>query len=405
VRLQARHRSGKSKPPSAGKAGFLFVSAALLAGVCWVGWKERWFQIGKPKSGRGPVTSSTNAPAIAAPPVRSVPTNAPVPSNIPPVVAEPELTNKIIYRAVTSALPPAINGTQMVAAANAGANKSAAVLDAQIALDRIGISCGSIDGVIGSQTRAAVRAFQAREGLPATGELDTNTQTRLVLAEPALTSYIVTATDFDGLQPVPATWLGKSQQERLGYENIVEAVAEKHHTHPNLLRRLNPSVDWQNLLPGTGLVVPQVQREVPSVKAAFLRIRLSERTLQAIDWNDRILAHFPCSIAQNVDKRPVGELRIAVTAPNPNYTFNPEVFPESAEGRELGRKLIIPPGPNNPVGTVWIGLDKPGYGIHGTPRPEDVGRTESHGCFRLANWNAEHLLKLIAVGTQVYVMP
>jgi lipoprotein-anchoring transpeptidase ErfK/SrfK len=96
---------------------------------------------------------------------------------------------------------------------------------------------------------------------------------------------------------------------------------------------------------------------------------------------------------------------VEVTAPSPNYTFNPEVFPESAEARELGRKLILPPGPNNPVGTAWIGLDKPGYGIHGTPRPEDVGRTESHGCFRLANWNAEYLLQLVTVGTPVRVEP
>jgi lipoprotein-anchoring transpeptidase ErfK/SrfK len=101
----------------------------------------------------------------------------------------------------------------------------------------------------------------------------------------------------------------------------------------------------------------------------------------------------------------VGELHVAVIVPNPNYSFDPEIFPESAEARELGRKLILPPGPNNPVGTVWIGLDRPGYGIHGSPRPEEVGRTQSHGCFRLANWNAEYLLQLVRVGTPVFVMP
>jgi lipoprotein-anchoring transpeptidase ErfK/SrfK len=101
----------------------------------------------------------------------------------------------------------------------------------------------------------------------------------------------------------------------------------------------------------------------------------------------------------------VGQLRVVVIAPNPNYTFNPEIFPESAEARQLGRKLTIPSGPNNPVGVAWIGLDKPGYGIHGTPSPEQVGRTESHGCFRLANWNAEYLLKLVAPGTPVFVDP
>jgi lipoprotein-anchoring transpeptidase ErfK/SrfK len=122
-----------------------------------------------------------------------------------------------------------------------------------------------------------------------------------------------------------------------------------------------------------------------------------------VDTN--LLAHFPCSIGQRVDKRPVGELRVAVLAPHPNYTFDPAVFPESPEAQEIARKLILQPGPNNPVGTVWIGLDKPGYGIHGTPLPEKVGRTESHGCFRLANWNVEYLLKLVSVGTPVIIQP
>ena len=104
-----------------------------------------------------------------------------------------------------------------------------------------------------------------------------------------------------------------------------------------------------------------------------------------------------------MEKRPVGELRVAVIVQNPDYTFDPTIFPESSEARMIKRKLKIPAGPNNPVGTAWIGLDKPGYGIHGTPRPEDVGRTESHGCFRLANSNAEHLAKLVWIGLPVYV--
>src|SRR5438094_10150677 len=91
--------------------------------------------------------------------------------------------------------------------------------------------------------------------------------------------------------------------------------------------------------------------------------------LEEFDEQDHLLGRFPCSIAQRVEKRPVGELHVEVIAPNPNYTFDPDVFPESAEARELDRKLILQPGPNNPVGVVWIGLDKPGYGIHGTPRP------------------------------------
>ena len=109
--------------------------------------------------------------------------------------------------------------------------------------------------------------------------------------------------------------------------------------------------------------------------------------------------------ARNVEKRPVGELHVTVVIPDPNYTFDPDVFPESPEAKELGRKLIIPPGPNNPVGVAWIGLDRPGYGVHGTPDPEKVGRTESHGCFRLANWDALALVDLVWAGLPVYVDP
>ena len=151
--------------------------------------------------------------------------------------------------------------------------------------------------------------------------------------------------------------------------------------------------------------VPDAVYPEPDEKAAFVVISLAEKKLEAFDAGTNLLAHFPCSIAQRVEKRPVGELHVAVIAPNPNYTFDPDVFPESAEARELKMKLVLPPGPNNPVGVAWIGLDKPGYGLHGTPNPELVGRTESHGCFRLANWNAEHLLKLVWIGMPVYVEP
>jgi len=279
------------------------------------------------------------------------------------------------------------------------------VLEAQLALIAQGLSPGSLDGVIGPQTRAALGAFQRKEDLPATGELDAATQGRLILAAPPLSDYQVTSNDLARLLPLGTTWLSKSQQERLDYETLLELVAEKSQAHPNLIRRLNPDLDWSNVVAGAIVKVPNAESPQRQERAAFVKILLAERLLQAFDEETNLLAQFPCSIAQRVDKRPVGELHVEVTAANPNYTFNPEVFPESAEARELGRKLILPPGPNNPVGTVWIGLDRPGYGIHGTPRPEEVGRTESHGCFRLANWNAEHLFQLVRIGTPVFVEP
>ena len=357
------------------RSRFLWLLALVglvVAGWIWWHFSKRAAPVPRPKGISG--TSSTQAVVRTKPaPVRVQPQpQLPVVPTPPPraiAKVSPELL-------LPGAFPrPVLN-----------------VFEAQLALARQGISSGSLDGRIGAQTRAALRAFQHKEHLVATGELDAATQERLLLAAPPYTDYSVTADDLARLQPLSRTWLGKSQQSALDYETLLELLAEKGHAHPNLIRQLNPSIDWSNVVAGITVQLPDVGYAEASSKAAFATISLGGKVLEAFDANTNLLAHFPCSIAQHVEKRPVGELHVAVIAPNPNYTFDPDVFPESAEGRQLKTKLVLPPGPNNPVGGAWIGLDKPGYGIHGTPSPEQVGRTESHGCFSLANWNAEHLL-------------
>ena len=282
------------------------------------------------------------------------------------------------------------------------------ILSLQVALARRAISSGSLDGLLGPQTRAALRAYERREGLSASGVPDHATLALLQasLQTPLFTNYILTTGDVARLLPLGKTWLEKSQQARMDYETLLELVAERTHSNPKLVAALNAGLDWNRLAAGDRVKVVAIAYPEPAGRAAFVRISIGARTLQVFDAETNLLAHFPCSIAARVEKRPVGEaLHVVVVAPNPNYTFDPEVFPESAEARQIGRKLILQPGPNNPVGAAWIGLDKPGYGMHGTPKPEDVGRTESHGCFRLANWNAEQLLKLVTVGTPVFVDP
>ena len=281
----------------------------------------------------------------------------------------------------------------------------ASTLELQVELHRRGFSCGSIDGGSGPQTTAALRAFQRSVGIADTGRLDDATKANLRLTAPALGEYVFSASELARLQPVPATWLEKSQLGTLAYASALELAAERFHAHPNLLRRLNPKVDWAYVLAGTKITVPWVARVVVKGSAAQIVITLGTRELEVFDAVSRVIAHFPVSIARMVEKRPVGELHVVVVIPDPNYTFDPEVFPESAEAKALGRRLIIPPGPNNPVGLVWIGLDRTGYGIHGTPEPEKVGRTESHGCFRLANWDALTLEGLVSEGLPVVVEP
>jgi lipoprotein-anchoring transpeptidase ErfK/SrfK len=279
------------------------------------------------------------------------------------------------------------------------------LLEAQVELHRRGFSCGAIDGVRGAQTANALQSFQRSLGLRESGDLDRATREALELTAAALTEHTFTPQQLAWLQPVPDTWLGKSEVDRLGYATALEYVAERYRASPRLIRRLNPDVDWDDVIAGTVVRVPNVSLVLLDVQPALVHIRLEERELTITDAAGRVVAHMPVSIARRVDKRPVGELTIKVIIPDPNYTFDPAVFPESEEAQALGRKLIIPPGPNNPVGVAWIGLDRPGYGIHGTPDPEKVGRTESHGCFRLANWDARTLLALVEEGMSVVVEP
>lgn len=317
--------------------------------------------------------------------------NRPAPADLPPVAGTPGGTNT-----------PRVADSASVTPSGAFARD---VFEVQLALSRLGFSSGSIDGKLGSQTRAAIRAYQEREGLPPTGGLDATTRAKLQLVGEAILPYTVTDEDVQRLRPLAKTWLAKSEQDRMDYETVLELVSEKSHSHPALIRQLNPGVDWDHIAAGSVVQLPVVERPALPGRAASIRIFLSGKVLQLLDAESRVLLHFPCSIAKDKEKRPVGELHVEKIAPNPNYTFNPEVFPESEEARQLNRKLILQPGPNNPVGVAWISLDRPGYGIHGTPSPEQVGRTESHGCFRLANWNAELLVKQVWIGMPVVVEP
>ncbi|MBX3732068.1 MAG: L,D-transpeptidase family protein [Verrucomicrobiae bacterium] len=344
--------------------------------------------VGAPPSARlapqiaAPEPSATFAPVTAHPLPPSVPVPAPDLPTAPlsPPIPEPARPMPFLPRIATN------------------------MLEVQIVLARHGIGSGSIDGVGGAQTEAALRAFQYQQGLDESGRLDRDTARALQLERPPLQRHQVTAEDAAPGTPVPDTWLAKSRLKRLDYASPLERLAERTHAHPKLLRRLNPGVDWDSLVPGTRIEVPDAAYPPPR-RAALIRISLAGRYLRAYDDEGHLLVHFPVSIGRLASKRPVGSLSVVVVIKDPDYTFNPEVFPESEEGRRLGRRLLLPPGPNNPVGVAWIGLSRPGYGIHGTPSPEQVGRTESHGCFRLANWDADHLRRMVLVGTRVNVEP
>ncbi len=347
------------------------------------------------------------SPAVAVNPPGLKPIPAPAPTQPPTAGPPPEVNAS----APPAATPQQATANQSDLSGPSGYPRPARTpFEIQVALARHLMSPGSIDGRMGPQTRAALAAYKTISTVnpdkgPGSAPAQNLTLKNLELDMPALTNYIVTSNDLDSLQPMGTTWLAKSRQTSLAYETELELIGEKAHSSPVLIRKLNPGVNWSGISPGAEVKIPDVTYPDPESKAAFVVIHLGERFLEAFDSQSNLMAHFPCSIAAKVEKRPVGELHVIVVAPHPNYTVNPDLFPESSELQALGHKLILPPGPNNPVGVAWIGLDRPGYGIHGTPNPEEVGRTESHGCFRLANWDAEYMVKLAWLGMPVEVVP
>ncbi len=270
----------------------------------------------------------------------------------------------------------------------------------QTALEAINFSPGIIDGVIGPKTRLATREFQRVRGLKQTGQLDLKTAQALhVDPNDALAQQRVEQRHLDEIGPAPSSWVARSKLTRLGHCDLAEVLAEAHHCSRGLLRRVNPGVIINTLKVGDVFMAPQFTQSRLSVRAPLIEINLREKVIRVIDSRNRLVGLFHCSIAASRAKRPTGQARITRIVPNPEYTFRPAMWPEVKE--EINRALRIPPGPRNPVGRCWMALSLPGYGIHGTPNPELIGKTGSHGCFRMTNWDALHLGKMIKIGTTV----
>lgn len=275
----------------------------------------------------------------------------------------------------------------------------------QTRLDRENFSTGGIDGRWGSKSEKALAAWQKKNKKPVTSQIDDSLVASLGGTNDILTTYSITVDDHASLTPFPSSWIERSQQERMGFASIEELVAEKFHIYRATLRRLNPSAAWPDPPAGTLVAVPSIKAP-PLPKLSKIEIRLDQKTLRAYDESGHLAAQFPCSIAADKSKRPVGEtLRVVVWAENPDYTFDPALFADDPKAAGIEKKLRIPPGPNNPVGLAWIGLDRPGYGIHGTPVPEQISHTESHGCFRLTNWDALKLVRAVRADLPVLVLP
>ena len=273
----------------------------------------------------------------------------------------------------------------------------------QVQLDRLNLSCNCIDGYWGARTEIALKTWQVLNGLPPTGIPDAKVLDALGGDTNVLKTVIVSASDYAGLVIIPASWKERSRLTSMNFSSVLERLAERSHATEGLLRRLNPSVQWPNPTVGTLVRLPACDvpgKRRPQQYANVLRISLSRMEITAFDTEGKLIALFPCSIAKEKAHRPAGELTVRNVAANPTYTYDPQLFTPGTKDKV---KLLIPAGPNNPVGTGWIGLSRQGYGIHGTPSPDKIGQAASHGCFRLANWNANKLMHMVSTGVPILV--
>jgi lipoprotein-anchoring transpeptidase ErfK/SrfK len=311
--------------------------------------------------------------------------------SVMPAPAEPQTTGTI------SPSPDPTNPPAVSPPITSGARENVAGL--QILLDRTGASPGVIDGKFGSNVDKALVAYRML-----TGKNLKSTDTATIKAELAATggdpfmTYEITAVDAAGpyVASIPEDYSQKAQLPSMAFTSVPEMLAERFHMDEGYLRALNPEANFSR--PGTIIRVANVGQNVTGKKVA--RITADKRTKQvfAYDAYDKLVAAYPATIGSSDTPSPTGTHAVSRIAFDPNYTYNPKVNFKQGENDKV---LTIPPGPNGPVGSIWIALDKPTYGIHGTPEPSKIGKTQSHGCIRLTNWDAYELAKMVSAGVTV----
>jgi lipoprotein-anchoring transpeptidase ErfK/SrfK len=266
------------------------------------------------------------------------------------------------------------------------------VLATQIALDRAGFSPGEIDGRQGKNLQRALEAYQRshEEPLPLLGDVA------------PLVDYTITDADVAGpfTPDIPANLPDQAALDALNYRTPLEAIAERFHSSPPLLKQLNPEATFQKT--GERIMVPNVATAPNAIPAPAADITVfvtkSTSALTLEDAKGQILFHAPVTSGSVHDPLPIGTWKVTGVQRNPKFHYNPQLFWDATPG---DRKATLQPGPNNPVGVVWIDLSKPHYGIHGTPEPSKIGHVESHGCVRMTNWDADRLAQSVKPGTRV----
>jgi lipoprotein-anchoring transpeptidase ErfK/SrfK len=272
------------------------------------------------------------------------------------------------------------------------------LLKLQVLLDRSNISPGEIDGQHNARLEEMIAAFAEVSGVSSTPWLAKFwLELALSSAEPALREYTITRDDLKGpfLRALPSKMEDMSTLEMVSYTSLPEALAERFHMSELLLKALNPNSSFR--FSGEKIIVANV-RSTKRQKAARLEVEIERRTIKAFDDKGRLIAFFPASVGSSDKPSPSGILSIVSIVSDPTFHYNPKY-----KFKEVDRtsSFEINAGPNNPLGTMWIGLSKPSYGIHGTPDPSGVGKSSSHGCVRMTNWDVQRLSEMVTKGTSV----
>jgi lipoprotein-anchoring transpeptidase ErfK/SrfK len=290
-----------------------------------------------------------------------------------------------------------INDASLITPEDAGLR--AVVLKAQVMLDRSGFSIGAIDGRVSGNLANALRAFQLQNELEPSGELDRLTWARLieVMDDPPMRDYVITAEDMRGpFSPdMPDSYDKLAKLKRLDFTGPAELLAERFHMDEDLLRELNAGKTFDR---GTSIVVANVRQAAPETEVIRLVVEKARRSVRAYDRDGRLVGFYPASLGGDDKPTPSGTLKITRVVRDPVYIYDPRFRFSDVDAHS---RLKIGPGPNNPVGSVWMNLNQRTYGIHGTAEPGKVGRVNSHGCVRLTNWDARMLAAMVRKGTTV----